>query len=124
MFKKNYDFKRAKDFFNDYITYSISPMELLYMLDNEEKDFQVVDLRNLEDFEISHIPTAIHISEEHLLDNLDKLSKNKTIIVYCYNQFCQLSAKKAVELVNEGYKVVDLLGGFKTWIKFRFRTES
>ncbi len=124
MQEKHYDFTRAKDYFTDYITYAISPMQLEEMIHNQEKNFQVVDLRTLADYEIAHIPGAIHISEEYIKENLDRLDKNKLIILYCYNQFCQLSAKRAIELIDAGYMAVELMGGFKTWSKFRFKTEN
>lgn len=122
--KELYDFTRAKNYFTDYITYAISPMQLAEMINNKETDFQIVDLRTLADYEIAHIPGAIHISEEYIKENLDRLDKNKLIILYCYNQFCQLSAKRAIELIEDGYMAIELLGGFKTWSKFRFKTEN
>ena len=122
--EKHYDFTRAKEYFSDYITYAISPMQLEEMIHNQEKNFQIVDLRTLADYEIAHIPGAIHINEAYIKENLDKLDKSKIIIVYCYNQFCQLAAKRAIEFIDAGYMAIELLGGFKTWSKFRFKTEN
>ena len=121
--RENYDIKKAKKYFENYTTYSVGPIELLHWLDNQPETIQIVDFRTLADYEIAHIPTAIHIPEEYLVDNYDRLNIEKLIIVYCYNPTCQLAAKKAIELVSNGYKAIELLGGFQTWTKYRLRTE-
>lgn len=120
-----YNFKRAKKFFQDKISFVISPMELNEIIEKQQTEkYQIIDLRDLESYGNAHIPNSINLLEENLLKELDKLDKNKTIIVYCYNEFCQLSAKCALILIEEGFKVLELSGGFTTWVKYHYKTEK
>ena len=56
---------------------------------------------------------AINIPVDELRQNLSKLDKNKEILVYC--QFGLRAHVASRLLLNLGYKVKNLSGGFKTW---------
>jgi rhodanese-related sulfurtransferase len=56
--------------------------EELYEADKE--NLFILDVRKPEDYENGHIEGAINIFWLELLDNLDKLPKNKEIIIVCY----------------------------------------
>ena len=89
----------------------------------DEGNVNVIDVRNPEDYEISHIPGAISIPKDEISNNLEKLSKDKVNVVYCYNQQCLLGALAALILADYDYPVMLLEGGFKTWTEdFRFAT--
>jgi len=89
-------------------------------IENGEK-LTIVDLRTPELFAKSHIPGAINLKFEELDKNLDKLSKDKTTVVYCYDIVCHLSAKAALELAKKGYKVKELEGGYDSWTERNLR---
>ena len=110
---------KAQCFFSKCLAFTLGPVELKDLLD--EGKVTVVDVRRSEDYEISHIPSAISIPKDELDKNLDKLSKDEVTVVYCYNQQCHLGARACLILADYGYPVMLLEGGFKTWTEdFRF----
>ncbi len=111
--------EKAQCFFSKCLAFTLGPVELKDLLD--EGKVTVVDVRRSEDYEISHIPSAISIPKDELDKNLDKLSKDEVTVVYCYNQQCHLGARACLILADYGYPVMLLEGGFKTWTEdFRF----
>lgn len=103
----------AQDYFTKILAYRLGPVELQRMLD--ENKVNLLDVRRKEDYDIGHIKGAISIPEEFLDTSLDRLSKDKITVVYCYNQQCHLGAKACLILAEYGYPVMLLEGGFKTW---------
>ncbi len=75
----------------------------------------VLDAREKEEFEISHIKNAINIG----YDNFDlekvskKLDKTKPIIIYCSVGY--RSGQLAEKLIEKGFKVKNLYGGIFEW---------
>lgn len=49
----------------------------------EEPNVQVVDLRNATEFKSGHIKGAEHVFVGTLMDNLDKVSKDKKVVIHC-----------------------------------------
>lgn len=118
-----FDSDKAKCFFSKMLAFTLGPVELKDLMD--EGNINVVDVRQPQDYEIAHIPNAISIPKDQLENNMDKLSKEKVTVVYCYNQQCHLGAKAALILADYGYPVMLLEGGFKTWTEdFRFATTN
>ncbi|HIS35864.1 TPA: rhodanese-like domain-containing protein [Candidatus Scatousia excrementigallinarum] len=114
-----FDSTRAKNFFEEYLAFTIGPVDLKNLLD--EGAVTLLDVRREADYAVSHIPNALSIPKEELADNLDKLDKNVTTVIYSYNEQCHLSVKAALILADYGYPCVILEGGFKTWKEdFRF----
>lgn len=111
--------EKAQCFFSKCLAFTLGPVELKDLMD--EGRVKVVDVRQAEDYEISHIPSAISIPYDVLDKKLEELSKDEVTVVYCYNQQCHLGAKACLTLADYGYPVMLLEGGFKTWTEdFRF----
>jgi rhodanese-related sulfurtransferase len=85
--------------------------------DGEENGYFMLDVRNAEAFQKGHIPTATNIPRNELANRLTELPKDKTIITYCYHAYCFASAKAALELAKNGFKVMEMPGGFDEWEK-------
>lgn len=105
--------EEAQNYFARILAFTLGPVELKTL--TEENEVILVDVRRSEDYEISHIPGAISIPKDDIEDNLDKLSKDKINVVYCYNQQCHLGAKAALIMADYGYPVMLLDGGFQVW---------
>ena len=105
--------EEAQNYFARILAFTLGPVELKTL--TEENEVILVDVRRSEDYEISHIPGAISIPKDDIEDNLDKLSKDKINVVYCYNQQCHLGAKAALIMADYGYPVRLLDGGFQVW---------
>lgn len=113
----------AAAYFEAKLAYEIGPIGLNQAIENGEK-LTIVDLRTPELFAKGHIPGAINLKYEELDKNLDKLSKDKTTVVYCYDIVCYLSAKAALELAKKGYKVKELEGGYDSWTERNLKVEG
>lgn len=103
----------AVDFFAEKLAFTLGPVELKKMI--EEKKVKVIDVRAKESYSDGHIPEAISIPKEELVEKLSQLSTEDVHVVYCYNQQCHLGASAALALAKNGYPVMELDGGFKAW---------
>ncbi len=87
--------------------------ELKQMLDNKE-DFQLIDVREENEFEICHI-NGLLIPMGDVPDNLDKISKEKPVVIHCR------SGKRSANVIdyletNYGYtNLYNLTGGILAW---------
>ena len=108
-----YDFTHAKEHFSARQSFTTGPHELLGMIDRKE-DVVVVDVRFPTDYRKAHIPGAVSLPKGKWQDAAG-LSKDKLNVLYCYNQTCHLAAEAALELLAQGYPVVEMEGGFAAW---------
>jgi rhodanese-related sulfurtransferase len=75
----------------------------------------LIDLRNEQSFNNNHIPGAINIPYEKLIVNPSKyLDKNNKYFLYCQRGIT--SVKVCKMLAIQGYKVVNIIGGYEEWI--------
>jgi len=70
-----------------------------------------------------HVPGALNLPKGKW-QNPKGLRKDATHYVYCYDQTCHMAAEAAVELTKQGYKVVEVEGGFERWQQKGYRSES
>lgn len=81
-------------------------------------DVQLIDVRTPEEYNEGYIPNALNIDfySEDFKAQLEKLDKNKPVLVYCRSGN---RSGQASELLNElGFKeVYDLEGGYSQWEK-------
>lgn len=90
---------------------SISVQNLLDMGDSAH----IIDLRSIEKYNDNHIPRAINIPFEKLLvDPRKYLNYIDTYYLYC--QIGKTSLKTCIYLQKQGFKVVNVIGGYEEWI--------
>lgn len=111
----------AVSYFEAKLAFEIGPVELKMSSDKGEK-FQVIDLRTPEYFAKGHVPGAVNVNIEELEAYTNKLNKDVTSVVYCYDKLCYLSAKAALLLAKKGYKVRELAGGYDGYAEKGFQT--
>jgi len=90
---------------------TIRYFQLEDLLKNNE--YQLLDIRTLEENQLASIPNSLHIDLDTLRDNLHKLDKNKTYIVYCQVGLRGYIAYRI--LVENNFKALNLDGGYKIW---------
>lgn len=73
----------------------------------------IVDLRDESDYRKMHVKSAINIKNDKLFDRLNRLDKNKTIVLYCERGSLSLIAAK--QLSDMGYMVKAVIGGFNMY---------
>lgn len=101
-----------------------SPREVQDLLDDETVDCQLVDVRvGPPDLLEQRLPGAVHVPTPTVLDRLDELSREATIVVYCWETWCSLATKAAIPLLERGYDVRELHGGVAAWNTLELPTE-
>jgi NADPH-dependent 2,4-dienoyl-CoA reductase/sulfur reductase-like enzyme/rhodanese-related sulfurtransferase len=83
-------------------------------IDNLTEDQLLLDVRNPGELQNGYIPGAVNIPVDQLRQRMDELPKDKEIIIYC-----QVGLRGNVayrQLVNNGYKARNLLGGYRTYL--------
>src|SRR6185369_14039847 len=106
--------EQARAYFEQKLAFTTGPVELNKWIKSHEDNLVVVDVREEEDYRIGHIPGAINLPREKW-QNPQGLSRDKTNVVYCYNQQCHLAANACVQFATAGYPVMELDGGFEAW---------
>lgn len=120
-FKKN-DPAKAREFFQDKITFTTGPVEVNHALE-QGADIVVVDVRAQEDFREGHIPGAINLPQEKW-DTFEGLSREKLNVLCCYSHVCHLAATAAVQFANGGFSVMEMDGGFEGWKQNELKVEQ
>lgn len=75
----------------------------------------IIDIRNINKFNIGHIPGAVQIDSFNLLFNPDKyLNKNEKYYIYCQSG---ITSKNVVNKLNKiGYNVINIDGGYNNYL--------
>ena len=116
------DSKRARAYFENKVAFTTGPIELSRQLDNH--NFNIVDVREAEDYEKGHIPGAVNLPKAGWENAARSLSRDKTNVVYCYTQQCHLAANACVAFASKEFPVTELEGGFETWQENKLRVEQ
>ena len=121
----NYDYDRANRFFRDRVAFTTGTHELEVLIKSgrDRESYQVVDVRYPADYAKSRVPGAINLPKGKW-KNPTGLRKDATLYLYCYNPTCHLAAEAAVELTAQGYRVVEVEGGWSNWEANGYRQET
>ncbi len=114
----------AVKFFTDKFEYTTSPTDVRKMVDGKDKSVVIVDVRAPKDYAAGHIPGAISVPAADLPDMLERLPKDKTLVLYCYNITCFAAPRAALWPAKKGYSVKELVGGFEEYKKNGHPVES
>ncbi len=93
---------------------SISPKELNSFIESDNSNFQLIDIRDEYEYDICCIGGE-KINMYSIPDNIDKLSKNKKIIIYCRTG---VRSANIVNLLEKNFSfdnVYNLDGGIMRW---------
>lgn len=120
-----YDFDRAQRFFQDRMAFTTGVHELQVLIDSPRAaaPYQVVDVRYPNDFAQARVPGAINLPKGKWRNPVG-LDREATLYLYCYNETCHLAADAAVALTAQGYRVVEVEGGWKAWVDNGFRQDA
>lgn len=103
-------------------TLIVDSKDVKNVVDGAPDKHLIVDLRKAEDFANGHVKGAINIPLGKLKNELSKLPKDKTIVVYCYSG--QTSGMSLLPLKLEGYKLISISKGFPTVEAAKFTIEK
>ncbi len=121
----HYDFARARDYFRARTGFTTGSHELEVLVTGrtDPSTYQVVDVRYPSDYAAGHVPGAINLPKGKWREPKG-LNKDATLYLYCYNPTCHLAAEAALELVAQGYRVVEVEGGWDTWLANGYAVEK
>ena len=94
-----------------YLIRSISIQDFLKINFN----INLIDIRSVQKYNDNHIPNAINISKELLVKEYTKYL-DKNLIYYIYCQMGEQSIKVCRLLTQLGYKVINISGGYESWL--------
>ncbi|MFV0250338.1 MAG: rhodanese-like domain-containing protein [Bacilli bacterium] len=78
-------------------------------------NLNIIDIRNSRCYNNNHILNAINIPNELLILNPSKyLNKNSKYFIYCRKGMTSQNTCRI--LLKQGYKVVNIIGGYEEWI--------
>ena len=103
-------------------------MEILNQISVDElsedlSTYRIIDVRSYTEFNLVHIPTALNIHAGYLEKNLNSISPDEKLVVYCTSG--DRSAIAASYLLRNGYKnVFNLSGGINNWIQSGLKVEK
>ncbi|BCC56591.1 rhodanese-like domain-containing protein [Bacillus cereus] len=113
------------NFFEEKVANTFSPMDYLNAKKSSPDKYFLIDVRNgpahLREVKIKG---AMEIPQNDLQDRLSEIPKDKEIILYCWDVWCNTAAKSAVTLIEQGYKVKELAGGIAAWKTMNFPLEK
>jgi len=116
------DPSEAHAFFANKMTFTTGPVELNSMFKHAD-NINVVDVRLAEDYAKGHIPGAVNLPKDKW-DTFAELEKNTINVIYCYSHVCHLAANAAAKFAAQGYPVMEMDGGFKSWQEHELDIES
>ncbi|MBR5533067.1 MAG: rhodanese-like domain-containing protein [Bacteroidales bacterium] len=93
----------------------LEPKEYMETLNADTSAF-LLDVRRASEYAEGHIPGATLLdvtNEPEFLKGIENLDKDKTIYIYCRSG--RRSRIAAKHLIDNGFNVVDLKGGYNAW---------
>ncbi len=96
--------------------------DLKKKIDAKDTSFVIVDIRSAEDFAKGAVEGAINIPMGKLGAELDKLPRDKQIVVNCYSG--QTSGQTVAVLRMAGFNAISLKGGFPSYAKAEIATPA
>lgn len=81
------------------------------------------DIRDPQSFGNGHIPGAIHLCNDNLMQQLQALDFEQPVLICCYHGISSLQA--AQYLVEQGFEqVLNVSGGFEAWQQAKLPVEE
>ena len=97
------------------LEYEIDPWDLNEALGRGDK-ILLVDTRSPEAYRRSHIPGAMNIPHRTMSNaTTAHLDKGALIVTYCDGIRCNGSTKGALNMLQLGFRVKELIGGLDCW---------
>ena len=88
----------------------------------EYKNFTAIDIRDEAEYELGHIDNALWMSISNLLREDRALDKSKAYLLYC--KYGTISRELGERLLDKGYHVANLSGGYGQYILMKIKSAS
>ena len=92
------------------------PSDVHHDLQNGIAGFVVVDVRGADAFAKGHLPKAVSLPHRTISSETTAgLPQDKVLVVYGWGPHCNAAQKAGAKLAALGFRVKEMLGGFKYW---------
>lgn len=106
----------SKNYFQERLDSTLSPMDYLNQVKNEPEKYYLVDVRNgPPHLRKEKIKGSLEIPQIELETRLAEFPKDKVIVLYCWDVWCNTASKAAIQLIDNGFEVRELAGGISAW---------
>ncbi len=103
----------------------ISSYALLQKMNNNDKDFIIVDVRDKASYDLGHVKGAISMTLEEVPSRYKELPTDKDIIIYCWSQECMLGPTVSSALAKLGFtNIKELRIGWCEWAERGYPIEG
>jgi rhodanese-related sulfurtransferase len=110
--------------YSDKLAYEIDSWDLKVALEAGE-NITVIDARSPEAFQREHIPGATNIPHRTMsAETTRHIDKNALVVTYCDGIGCNASTKGALNMLNLGFRVKELIGGLDWWKRDGHKTHA
>lgn len=111
-------------FYQQKLQFEIDSWDLSVALSSGAK-ILVIDARSPEAYQQERIPGALNIPHRTMTDETTShLDKEILYVSYCDGIGCNASTKGALNMVNLGFNVKELIGGLDWWKRDGYSTEG
>lgn len=93
----------------------MSCSRMKHKLDQGDERFVLIDARHEDAYQEGRIPGARFIDVDQPVADWDLGSKEKVYVFYCYSELCHRAAWACLNAALDGYRVMELHGGFEGW---------
>ncbi|SEB35918.1 Rhodanese-related sulfurtransferase [Paramicrobacterium humi] len=84
----------------------------------------IVDTRKARSWDNGHVTGALHLPSSALDGDLEFLPRERTLVVYGWGPGCNGAAHTARVLLERGFDVREMIGGFEYWARNGFPVED
>lgn len=114
-----------REYLQCHLESTISPMDFTALQQEAPTSVILLDVRNAPaHLKKIKILGALDKPEKDLADQLSELPKDKLIVVYCWDVWCNLAKKASLRLLDAGFQVKELHGGIAAWQILQLPTAS
>lgn len=104
------------EYFNARLEANMSPMEYLNAKKEHPENYVLIDVRiGPEAIRKEKLEGAMVIPLNELQNKMEELPKGKTIVLYCWDTWCTLASKAAIQLLEHNFDAKELYGGLAAW---------
>ncbi|OOE94733.1 thiosulfate sulfurtransferase [Salinivibrio sp. MA351] len=101
----------------------ISVTDAWEMLNDDQQNAVLVDIRDPQTFQVAHPQEAYHLTNDTLVAFMDQVDFDQPVLVMCYHGISSQGA--AQYLINQGFDAVySVDGGFEAWHRQSLPTAS
>ncbi|AGB33459.1 Rhodanese-like protein [Natrinema pellirubrum DSM 15624] len=91
-----------------------APETVRERIENDE-EFDLIDIRDDEDYAEGHLPEAEHLTIDELEDTVVDRDWADDVVVYCYIGQTSVQAARLIEEYGDAERVASMAGGYDAW---------